>query len=169
MEQDADAVAALAYEGGRKFLVASYAGNGFVVPEEEVLGTTRKGSQVLNLKGSDKAAALAVVAGDHVATIGENRKMLIFPLDQVPEMNRGRGVRLQRYLQKGMSDLTTLAASEGLTWTDSASRSFTLPMKELKDWRGDRAAAGRIAPKGFPKSNKFHAPVSGGKANGDEE
>ena len=169
MEQDADAVAALAYEGGRKFLVASYAGNGFVVPEEEVLGTTRKGRQVLNLKGSDKAAALAVVAGDHVATIGENRKMLIFPLDQVPEMNRGRGVRLQRYLQKGMSDLTTLDASEGLTWTDSASRSFTLPMKELKDWRGDRAAAGRIAPKGFPKSNKFHAPVSGGKANGDDD
>ncbi len=169
MEQDADAVAALAYEGGRKFLVASYAGNGFVVPEEEVLGTTRKGRQVLNLKGSDKAAALAVVAGDHVATIGENRKMLIFPLDQVPEMNRGRGVRLQRYLQKGMSDLTTLDASEGLTWTNSASRSFTLPMKELKDWRGDRAAAGRIAPKGFPKSNKFHAPVSGGKANGDDD
>jgi len=169
LEQDSDVVAALAYEGGRKFLVGSYAGNGFVVPEEETLGTTRKGRQVLNLKGSDKAAAMTVVAGDHVAAIGENRKLLIFRLDQVPEMNRGRGVRLQRYLQKGMSDLTTLDGAEGLTWTDSAGRSFTLPMKELKDWRGDRAAAGRIAPKGFPKSNKFHAPLSSGKTNGEED
>ena len=169
LEQDADAVAALAYEGGRKFLVGSYNGNGFVVPEDEVLGTTRKGKQVLNLKAPDKAAAMTIVAGDQVAAMGENRKMLIFKLDQVPEMNRGRGVRLQRYLQKGMADITTFDAGEGLNWTDSAGRSFTLPMKELKDWRGDRAAAGRIAPKGFPKSNKFRAGPSGGKTNGDDE
>ncbi len=142
-------------QGGRKFLVASYNGNGFVVPEDEVLGTTRKGKQVLNLKAPDKAAALTTVDGDHVATIGENRKMLIFKLDQVPEMTRGRGVRLQRYLQKGLSDITTFDGGEGLNWTDSAGRSFTLPMKELKDWRGDRAAAGRIAPEGFPENNKF--------------
>ena len=169
LEQDAEVVAALAYEGGRKFLVASYAGNGFIVPENEVLGTTRKGKQVLNLKAPDKAAAMTIVGGDHVSAIGENRKMLIFKLDQVPEMNRGRGVRLQRYLQKGMSDITTFDAGEGLNWTDSAGRSFNLPMKELKDWRGDRAAAGRIAPKGFPKSNTFRAPPGGGKTNGDDE
>ena len=159
--EDADVVAALAYAGERKFLVASYNGNGFVVPEDEVLGTTRKGKQVLNLKAPDKAAGLTTVDGDHIAVIGENRKMVIFKLDQVPEMNRGRGVRLQRYLQKGLSDITTFNGGEGLSWTDSASRSFTLPMKELKDWRSDRAAAGRIAPKGFPKSNKFHAVASG--------
>ena len=105
--EDADVVAALAYAGGRKFVVASYNGNGFTVPEDEVLGTTRKGKQVLNLKAPDKAAGLTTIEGDHIATIGENRKMLIFKLDQVPEMTRGRGVRLQRYLQKGLSDIAT--------------------------------------------------------------
>ena len=169
LEHDADVVAALSYQGGRKFLLASYAGNGFVVPEDEVLGTTRKGKQVLNLKAPDRAAALTVLDGDHVAAIGENRKLLIFKLDQVPEMNRGRGVRLQRYLQKGLSDLVTFNAGDGMSWTNSAGRSFTLPMKELKDWRGDRAAAGRIAPKGFPKSNKFRPAPGGGKAQGDGE
>ena len=108
--QDADIVGALAFQGGRKFLVASYSGNGFVVPEDETLGTTRKGKQVLNLKAPDKAAAMTVVDGDMVATIGENRKMVIFGLDQVPEMTRGRGVRLQRYLQQGLSHVTTFKA-----------------------------------------------------------
>ncbi len=101
IEQDADIVAALAYSGGRKFLVASYQGNGFIVPEDDCLSTTRKGKQVLNLKAPDKAAAMTVIDGDTLAVIGENRKMVIFGLDQVPEMTRGRGVRLQRYLAKG--------------------------------------------------------------------
>ena len=113
IEQDADVVAALPYQGGRKFLVASYGGNGFVVPEDEVLGTTRKGKQVLNVKGADKAAALTTVDGELVAAIGENRKMVIFPLDQVPEMTRGRGVRLQRYKEKGLSDVKTFKARRG--------------------------------------------------------
>ena len=90
--------------------------------------------------------------------------MVVFPLDQVPEMTRGRGVRLQRYKDGGLSDVTTFKADEGLTWTDTAGRSFTLPMKELKDWRGNRADAGRIAPKGFPKNNKFRSLPSNGKA-----
>jgi topoisomerase-4 subunit A len=164
--EDADVVAALAYQGGRKFLVASYGGNGFVVPEDEVLGTTRKGKQVLNLKPPDRAAALATVEGELAATIGLNRKMVIFALNQVPEMGRGRGVRLQRYKEKGLSDVTTFKADDGLAWVDGAGRSFTLPMKELKDWRGNRADAGRIAPKGFPKNNKFRSLPSGSK-NGD--
>jgi topoisomerase IV subunit A len=164
IEQDAEVVAALAYQGGRKFLVASYGGNGFVVPEDEVLGTTRKGKQVLNLKAPDKAAALATVDGELIASVGANRKMVIFPLDQVPEMTRGRGVRLQRYKEKGLSDVTTFKADDGLAWTDGAGRSFTLPIKELKDWRGKRADAGRIVPKGFPKNNKFRGTPSGGKA-----
>ena len=161
LEQDADVVAAFAYQGGRKFLVASYQGNGFIVPEDEVLGTTRKGKQVLNLKAPDRAVALTVVDGDLLAVVGENRKMVIFGLDQVPEMTRGRGVRLQRYHDKGLSDVTTFGVEMGLAWTDSAGRSFTLPMKELKEWRGNRADAGRVAPKGFPKSNKFKAPPTG--------
>ena len=162
---DADVVAALAYQGGRKFLVASRTGNGFVVAEDECLGTTRKGKQVLNLKAPDKARAMTTVDGELAAAIGENRKMVIFALDQVPEMGRGRGVRLQRYKEKGLSDVTTFKADDGLSWTDAAGRSFTLPMKELKDWRGSRADAGRIAPKGFPKNNRFRSIPSGGKAD----
>ena len=166
--ENADVVAALAYQGGRKFLVASHQGNGFVVAEDECLGTTRKGKQVLNLKAPDKAAAMTTVDGELAAAIGGNRKMVIFALNQVPEMGRGRGVRLQRYKEKGLSDVTTFTADAGLSWTDTAGRSFTLPMKELKDWRGNRADAGRIAPKGFPKNNKFHNLPSNGKAAADE-
>jgi topoisomerase IV subunit A len=162
--EDADVVAALTYQGGRKFLVASYGGNGFVVPEDDVLGTTRKGKQVLNLKAPDKAAAMMTVDGELAAAIGANRKMVIFALNQVPEMSRGRGVRLQRYKEKGLSDVTTFKADDGMSWIDGAGRSFTLAMKELKDWRGNRADAGRIAPKGFPKNNKFRSPPAGGKS-----
>jgi topoisomerase-4 subunit A len=167
--EDADVVAALAYQGGRKFLVVSYAGNGFVVAEDECLGTTRKGKQVLNLKAPDKARAMTTVDGELAAAIGENRKMVIFALDQVPEMGRGRGVRLQRYKEKGLSDVTTFKAEDGLSWNDAAGRSFALPMKELKDWRGNRADAGRIAPKGFPKNNKFRSLPNGGNGKGGEE
>jgi len=167
IEQDAEIVGALAYQGGRKFLVASYQGNGFVVPEDECLGTTRKGKQVLNLKAPDKASALNVVDGDTVATIGENRKMVVFGLEQVPEMTRGRGVRLQRYLQKGLSDVTTFKAADGLTWVDGAGRTQTLTMKELKDWRGDRAQAGRIA-QGLPKNNKFRGAATAPKSSEDD-
>ena len=162
LDQDAEVVAALAYQGGRKFLVASYVGNGFVVPEEEVLGTTRKGKQVLNLKAPDKAVALTTVDGELVAAIGANRKMVIFAIDQVPEMTRGRGVRLQRYKEKGLSDVTTFKAELGLTWVDGAGRTQTLALKELKDWRGKRADAGRIA-QGLPKNNKFRGAPNGGK------
>jgi topoisomerase-4 subunit A len=157
----------MAFQGGRKFLVASYGGNGFVVPEDEVLGTTRKGKQVLNLKAPDKAAALSTVDGEMVASIGANRKMVIFKIDEIPEMTRGRGVRLQKYKEKGLSDVTTFKADDGLTWTDSAGRTQTLTMKDLKDWRGKRADAGRIA-QGLPKNNKFRGTPSAGKG-GDEE
>jgi len=167
--EDADVVAALAYQGGRKFLVASYGGNGFVVPEDDVLGTTRKGKQVLNLKSPDKATAMTTVDGELAAAIGANRKMVIFALDQVPEMGRGRGVRLQRYKEKGLSDVTTFKANGGMSWIDGAGRSFTLDMKELKDWRGNRADAGRIAPKGFPKNNKFRSLPTGGKSADDDQ
>jgi topoisomerase IV subunit A len=155
LEQEADLVAVFPAAGGRKFLVASREGRGFVVPEDECLANTRKGKQVLNVAMPDEARAMCVVAGDTVAAIGENRKMVVFGLDQVPEMTRGRGVRLQRYKDGGLSDIKTFAAADGLSWTDSAGRLFALSMKELVDWRGNRADAGRIAPKGFPRSNKF--------------
>jgi topoisomerase-4 subunit A len=169
LEQDADVVAALAYQGGRKFLVASHSGNGFVVPEEEVLGTTRKGKQVLNLKAPDKAVAMTTVEGELAATIGENRKLVIFKLEQVPEMTRGRGVRLQRYKDGGLSDVTSFKGSDGLSWLDSAGRSFALSLKELANWRGNRGDAGRIRPDRFLTNNKFRSTPSGGKSGEQDE
>src|SRR6202008_2576774 len=103
----------------------------------------------------NEARTVAVVAGDMVAAIGENRKMLLFPIEQVPEMARGRGVRLQKYKGGGRADLAPFASADRLPWRDSAGREFSASMKELSDWRGNRADAGRLPPKGFPKSNKF--------------
>ena len=168
LEQEGDLVAVFPYQGGRKFLVASTQGQGFVVAEDECLGNTRKGKQVLNVKAPDQACAVAVVEGELVASIGENRKMLVFPIEQVPEMARGRGVRLQRFKDGGLSDLKTFKAQQGLTWVDSAGRSFTFALKELADWRGNRADAGRLAPKGFPRNNKFGALPANGKASEGE-
>jgi len=163
LEQEADLVVVFPFRGGRKFLVASAAGRGFVVSEDECLANTRKGKQVLNVALPDEARAVAPVEGELVASVGENRKMVIFPLDQVPEMGRGRGVRLQRYKDGGLSDVKAFKGGDGLTWIDPAGRVFTVPMRELADWRGNRADAGRLAPKGFPKINKFGRPAENGK------
>jgi topoisomerase-4 subunit A len=155
MEQDAAIVSLFVNKGGRKFLVASHEGQGFVVNEDDCVGNTRKGKQVLNVEMPNEARALTTVSGDTVAVIGDNRKMLLFPIDQVPEMARGRGVRLQKYRDGGLSDVTTFDAKDGLAWKDSAGRDFSASMKDLAEWRGNRADAGRLPPKGFPKSNKF--------------
>jgi topoisomerase IV subunit A len=155
LDQAGDLVAVFPFVGGRKFLVASHQGKGFVVAEDECVANTRKGKQVLNVKMPDEARALAAVEGELVASIGENRKMVIFGLDQLPEMTRGSGVRLQRYKDGGLADVKTFKAGDGLTWTDTAGRAFSLALKELADWRGNRADAGRIAPKGFPRTNRF--------------
>ncbi|HZC56520.1 MAG TPA: DNA topoisomerase IV subunit A [Xanthobacteraceae bacterium] len=167
LEQEADIVTVFRYQGGRKLIVASKQGTGFIVPEDECLGNTRKGKQVLNVKPPDEARALAPVEGEFVASIGENRKMVVFARDQVPEMTRGRGVRLQRYKDGGLSDIKTFEVETGLRWTDSAGRVFSLTLKELSDWRGNRADAGRLAPKGFPKNNKFES-MSDRAANGKD-
>jgi topoisomerase-4 subunit A len=155
MEQNDDVVSVFPYHSGRKFIIASTSGRGFIVPEADCLANTRKGKQVLNLKEGEKAVAINTVEGELVASIGENRKMVVFPIDQVPEMARGAGVRLQRYKDGSLSDVTTFTAEAGLTWIDSAGRTFTMSLKELADWRGNRADAGRLAPKGFPKNNHF--------------
>jgi len=169
LEQEADVVSVLPFRGGRKMLVASRAGRGFIVAEDECVATTRKGKQVLNVDPPDEARALTFVDGELVAAIGENRKMVIFPLEQVPEMGRGRGVRLQRYKDGGLSDVTTFTAASGLVWIDAAERTFTLTVKELADWRGNRADAGRLAPKGFPRTNKFGRPPENGRGGEDEK
>jgi topoisomerase-4 subunit A len=172
LEQEGDVVSVFRYEGGSKLIVASRQGRGFIAPEDECLANTRKGKQVLNVRPPDQARAIAPLEGDLVAAIGENRKMVIFPIDQVPEMARGRGVRLQRYKNGGLSDIKTFEVEKGLSWTDSAGRIFTLSLKELADWRGSRADAGRLAPKGFPKTNTFgnaQARAGNGNGNGDRD
>jgi topoisomerase IV subunit A len=174
LEQEADIVSVFRYEGGRKFIVASEQGRGFIVSEDKCLANTRKGKQVLNVKLPDKACVIAPAVGELVGAIGENRKMLVFPIEQVPEMARGRGVRLQRHKDGGLSDIKTFEAERGLSWTDTAGRVFTLSLKELADWRGNRADAGRLAPKGFPKTNKFdnatgHTSVNGKDAGNDAD
>jgi topoisomerase-4 subunit A len=154
MDQDAAIVSLFVNKGGRRFLVASTEGQGFIVNEDDCVGNTRKGKQVMNVTMPAEATAIAVVAGDTVAVIGTNHKMVLFGIDQVPEMARGRGVRLQKYSGGKLSDVTTFDAREGLSWKDSAGRDQGMTMKELADWRGNRADAGRLAH-GLPKSNKF--------------
>src|SRR5437660_3764655 len=122
LEQQDELVTVFRHQGGRKFLVASAQGRGFVVPEDECLANTRKGKQVLNVTQPDAARAIAVVEGELVASIGDNRKMVIFSLDQVPEMTRGRGMRLQRYKDGGLSELKTFRAEGGLPGTGHAAR-----------------------------------------------
>src|ERR1700741_3523055 len=154
MEQDAAIVSLFVNKGGPKFLVASHEGQGFIVNEDDCVGNTRKGKQVLNVEMPNEARALATVAGDTIAVIGTNHKMVIFPIDQVPEMARGRGVRLQKYTSAALSDVAVFDSKTGLSWKDSAGRDQSMTAKELTDWRGNRADAGRLAH-GLPKSNKF--------------
>src|SRR5579864_1180218 len=154
LDQDAAIVSLFANTGGRKFLVASHEGQGFIVNEDDCVSNTRKGKQVLNVELPNEARAITTVSGDTVAVIGTNHKMVIFPIDQVPEMARGRGVRLQKYKSASLSDVATFDSKAGLTWKDSAGREQSLTFKELSDWRGNRADAGRLAH-GLPKSNKF--------------
>jgi topoisomerase IV subunit A len=146
-----DIASVLVYRPGEKLLVAASDGRGFIAPADEVLAQTRNGKQVMR-PGKDAVAHVAVpVAGDHVAVIGENRKLLIFPVGDVPELNAGRGVIMQRYHDGGLSDAKTFKRAEGLSWK-SGDRVRT--ETDLRAWLGARAAAGRIA-RGFNADNKF--------------
>jgi topoisomerase-4 subunit A len=155
MENDQAIVTAFVHDPARRLLLVSHEGFGFVVPESEVVANTRKGKQVMNVRSPDEAKFCVPVEGDHVAIIGENRKLLIFPLEQVPSLSRGKGVRLQRYRDGGAGDVKTFSLADGLTWTDSAERLHTRGRDELSEWLGARATAGRLAPKGFPRTGKF--------------
>jgi topoisomerase-4 subunit A len=137
---------------GMKYLVASNTGRGFVVPGSELLAEKRTGKQVLNLKPKEEAALCVAADGDHVAIVGDNRRLLIFPLEQVPDMARGAGVILQRYKDGGMSDAKVFRLSEGLTWRlGDRMRTET----DLRPWVAERATAGRMPPNGFPRGLKF--------------
>ncbi len=155
MEAADDVVAVFVHDPARRLLVVSTDGRGFVVPEVEVLANTRKGKQVMSVEPPQEMRIAVPASGDMVAMLGENRKMIIFPLDQVPEMARGKGVRLQKYKDGGAADARVFKKADGLTWSDSSGREFTRPLSELKDWVGDRAQAGRLPPQGFPRHGKF--------------
>jgi topoisomerase-4 subunit A len=137
--------------------MVSHEGNGFIISEGEALANTRKGRQVMNVALPDEMAFCVVIApgDDRVAIVGDNRKLLVFPLSDVPEMARGKGVRLQKYKEGGVLDVKTFKAADGLTWLDSAGRSFTRAGAELAEWEGARASAGRMVPKGFPRTGRF--------------
>jgi topoisomerase-4 subunit A len=153
LPNDQDIVAVFVHQPGRKLLIASSDGRGFVVPEDEVVAQTKNGKQVLNPGEAVEAAVCRAVEGDTVAVIGENRKLLLFPLAEVPEMTRGRGVILQKYKDGGLSDAKTFNRKEGLTWAAGAGRMRT--ETDLRAWVGKRAQAGRLPPNGFSRSNKF--------------
>ncbi|QDC11043.1 DNA topoisomerase IV subunit A [Oceanicola sp. D3] len=153
LPNEAEITALFAHVPGEKLLLASSAGDGFVVNSDEVVAQTRAGKQSLNVKDGVTALVCRPVKGDHVAAVGENRKVLVFALDELPEMARGKGVRLQRYKDGGLSDAVTFALEEGLSWKDPAGRTRT--ETDLAEWIGKRASSGRMAPRGFPRDNKF--------------
>ncbi|MBA3325929.1 MAG: DNA topoisomerase IV subunit A [Rhodobacteraceae bacterium] len=153
LPNEAQPLALLLHRPGGRLLVASDGGDGFVLPEDEAVAQTRAGRQVLNLSPGRRARVCRRIAGDHVAVVGENRKLVVFPLAELPEMGRGKGVRLQKYKDGGLSDALTFTRLDGLAWKDPAGR--TRSVIDLADWTGARASAGRMAPRGFPQSNRF--------------
>ncbi|MFT5474238.1 MAG: topoisomerase-4 subunit A [Kiritimatiellia bacterium] len=155
LPNEAEIVSLFIHQPGRKLLVASTAGDGFIVSEDEIVAQTRAGKQVLNVKGAVRALVCKPVDGDHVSAVGENRKMLVFPVADLPEMGRGKGVRLQKYKDGGLKDARTFTLSDGLSWLDPAGRTRMVPAEDLAEWIGVRAGAGRMAPRGFPQDNRF--------------
>ena len=156
LPNEVEIVDLLIHKPGAKLLVASSAGDGFLVPEEDVVAQTRSGKQVLNVKAPVRAAVCTRVqeGEDYVACVGENRKVLVFPLAELPEMGRGKGVRLQKYKDGGLSDARSFNRAEGLSWKDPAGRTRT--ETDLTEWEGKRAGTGRMAPRGFPRNNRFN-------------
>ena len=138
-----------AHKPGRKRILASKAGYGFVMPEEEAISFRRAGKQVLN----GEALVCLEATGDQLAVIGDNGKILIFPLDELPEMPRGKGVKLQSYREGGLRDVLAFKADDGAAWIDQAGRTRVWP--EWKEWLGRRAGSGKLAPRGFPTSKRF--------------
>ena len=145
-------VAVFAHKPGRKRIVASTGGYGFVLPEDEALANRKAGKQVLNVDGGEALVCLEA-DGDHLAVVGDNAKILIFPVSELPEMPRGKGVKLQSYREGGLRDVAVFAEAEGAGWTDSGGR--RRDWKEWREWLGRRAAAGKLAPKGFPVTKRF--------------
>ncbi|QPZ92682.1 DNA topoisomerase IV subunit A [Thioclava electrotropha] len=153
LPNEAEVTHLLLPKAGEKYLLASSDGDGFICPGEELVAQTKSGKQVLNMKGAAKTTVCSKIDGDTVACVGQNRKLLVFSLEELPEMARGKGVRLQKYKDGGLSDAKTFTLADGLSWKDPAGRTRT--ETDLAEWTGKRASAGRMAPRGFPRDNRF--------------
>jgi topoisomerase-4 subunit A len=164
LPNEAEIVDLFIHEPGRKLIVASSAGDGFVVPENDVIAQTRTGKQVLNTRDDTRAKICKPLTGDHMAVVSENGKLLVFPASELPELGRGKGVRLQKYhlargkqgaleLDGGLSDLTSFNWADGLSWSMGGGKTRHEP--DMTEWLGKRAGVGKRPPYGFPRSNRF--------------
>ena len=145
LDEGVEIVALFAHQPGAKLMVVSKAGYGFIAPEDDLLAQKRGGKQVLN----GELAVCLRVTGDHVAVIGDNIKTLVFPVSELPEMSRGKGVKFQSYRQGGLADATVFAEETGPEWVDGGGRRRNWP--DWRDWLGKRAAVGRQGPRGLRK------------------
>lgn len=157
IDADAAQIALLVYKPGAKVLVAASSGKGFAAPMDELLAETRKGRQVVNVKPGVKLVVVRQIGEghDHIAVVGDNRKLVVFAIEELPEMSRGQGVTLQRYREGGMSDAATFNLEEGLSWQMGGETGRTRTEKDIEMWKVARGAAGRLPPQGFPRDNKF--------------
>jgi topoisomerase-4 subunit A len=157
LEPEAEIVNLLAVRPGMRLLLASSDGRGFVASGEATLAETRKGKQLANLRSGAKLAVVRPIppGADSVAVVGENRKLLVFALSDLPELARGQGVMLQRYRDGGLSDAIAFSLSDGLSWGLGGGSGRTRTETDLTPWRAARGAAGRMPPLGFPRSNRF--------------
>ena len=148
-----DVVNILSHKPGRKILLAANNGKGFIVSSDDLIASTKSGKQVMHLSGNNKCLVCTPIDGDMVAVIGTNRKLLVFALDEIPEMKRGQGVMLQKYRDAQLGDIKTFSSGEGLSWHLGTKIRLE---KEIMSWRAKRGSVGKIPPTGFPKNNKFN-------------
>ncbi|UAB79423.1 DNA topoisomerase IV subunit A [Erythrobacter sp. SCSIO 43205] len=154
---ETNVAAMLVHKPGGRLLLASSNGKGFIAETKELIAETKKGKQVVNLKGSSKLQVIREIpeGHDHVAAVGDNRKLIVFNMEEMPVMARGQGVMLQRYRDGGLSDATTFKLEDGLSWQMGGSGERTRTENEIWQWKVARGAAGRLPPQGFPKDNRF--------------
>jgi topoisomerase-4 subunit A len=157
IDNDARIVALDTVRGDTHLLVASTSGHGFRVAVADVVAETRKGRQVVNVRAGQSLVVVHLIAADDdsVAVVGENRKLVVFPLDEVPAMARGQGVTLQRYRDGGLADAISFRFADGLSWSMGGETGRTRTENDLTLWRVARGAAGRMPPTGFPRNNRF--------------
>ena len=152
MAQNEDVAALFAWQDGARYLIASDAGRGFLVAADELLAEKRTGKTVMNLKPGERVLLCIPAIGDHIAVVGTSRKLLVFPLDQVPELQRGAGVLLQKYTGGNLADAKVFTLADGLTWRLGEN---TRREMGIRDWLGARAQVGKLPPNGFPREGRF--------------